>query len=589
MRINTNVSAMQAYGNLSKVQDQLSSSMEKLSSGFRINKAGDDAAGLGIANQLRGDIGAMQQASDNADQASSVLQIMDGATQNVQSILERMKELAAQSASDTVDDSARTKIDNEFQSLSDELDRIVNTTKFEGANLLDGSFGSKVTTSGAVNLASSSFDNSSSVSSVAVASSSTLQGVTSNITASVVKSGNTVASGATGVTGVTVGVLNQSTVDSLDASTPVLVSSTFQSTAVVNSGAQDVVDGVNVTGITADDTASGSGSLVAGATYHFVATTSGSDVSVQLQDSSNANVGTAVTVSPSASSFTVSGLTFSLSGSLDQAGTVSALNNKTFEVSQQYQVGLTGGGLANQNATIVDDGSSHTLNFGNYGVSLAIGTGKASALDGKTLAVTENDSLKLSGTTASGAVTQSIAINGGTQAMNFSTFGLTVNLGSSATAAGLKSDITGGLNTIVQGGTRQAQFLVSASQSYSNNDLINLDAISLSAASLGVDKTSIHLTSAASAQSALTAIDGAITQVGNALGSIGAAENRIGYASSNVKTSIENFTSAESTIRDVDMASEMTNFSKEQILSQAGTAMLAQANQLGASVLKLLQ
>src|SRR6185312_3968428 len=181
------------------------------------------------------------------------------------------------------------------------------------------------TTSGAVNLASSTFDNSSSVSSVAVASASPLEGVTSNITASVVKSGNTVASGATGVTGVTVGVLNQSTVDSLDASTPVLVSSTFQSTAVVNSGAQDVVDGVNVTGITADDTASGSGSLVAGATYHFVATTSGSDVSVQLQDSSNANVGTAVTVSPSASSFTVNGLTFSLSGSLDQAGTVSAL------------------------------------------------------------------------------------------------------------------------------------------------------------------------------------------------------------------------------------------------------------------------
>src|ERR1700753_4309402 len=119
MKINTNISAINAYNNLSNVQNQLSDSMAKLSSGFRINKAGDDAAGLGIANQLRGDIGAMQQASNNADQAGSVLQIMDGATQGIETILDRMKELAAQSASDTVDSTARTKINNEFQSLSD--------------------------------------------------------------------------------------------------------------------------------------------------------------------------------------------------------------------------------------------------------------------------------------------------------------------------------------------------------------------------------------------------------------------------------------------------------------------------------------
>ncbi len=155
MRINTNVSAINAYNNLSKVQDSLSDSMAKLSSGFRINKAGDDAAGLGIANQLRGDIGAMQQASNNADQAGSVLQIMDGATQGIETILDRMKELAAQSASDTVDSTARTKINNEFQSLSDELDRIVNTTKFQGQNLLDGTYGSKSTANGAVESGSS--------------------------------------------------------------------------------------------------------------------------------------------------------------------------------------------------------------------------------------------------------------------------------------------------------------------------------------------------------------------------------------------------------------------------------------------------
>src|SRR4051794_2167003 len=110
MRINTNVSALTAANNLSRVQDAASESMGKLSSGFRINKAADDAAGLGIANKLRADTRSMSQASRNAEQANSLLQVAEGSTGTIQKMLERMKELATQSGSDTVDSSGRGRI-----------------------------------------------------------------------------------------------------------------------------------------------------------------------------------------------------------------------------------------------------------------------------------------------------------------------------------------------------------------------------------------------------------------------------------------------------------------------------------------------
>ncbi len=572
MRINTNISAINAYGNLSKVQDQLSSSMEKLSSGFRINKAGDDAAGLGIANQLRGDIGAMQQAANNADQASSVLQIMDGATQNIQSILERMKELAAQSASDTVDDSARTKINNEFGSLSGELDRIVDTTKFEGANLLDGTFGSKSVSNGAVDAGSSIYQ--AHVGNVAVSDASKLAGLSADITASVQKTGNTL--GANFNSGVALTVTSQSTVDSLDASSAVSISSVTQNNASLSATTDSVLTAASVsTQATAKAETAG--------TYAITTAVNGVDNTKTDVTFTNGGTTFSATVADNATSVSAGGITLTVGG-----GSVLALNTKSVKLVQNYTLHAAGGGVsAGQDASIADDGSAQTASFGSYGLSFQVNTGAASGFSGKAIGVTENDQLKLT----SGATSQAINLdaNPASQNLGFSQLGLTVTLSGSATADNLKTDFAASHNTIQRTTDHQAEFLVSASQNYSGNDLINLDAINLSASQLGVDTTSISLTSASSAQSALTSIDSAITSVGTALGSIGAAENRIGYASSNVKTAIENFTAAESTIRDVDMASEMTNFSKEQILSQAGTAMLAQANQLGSSVLKLLQ
>src|SRR5262245_10311218 len=150
MRINTNVAAIAANKNLHGVNRMVDVSMRKLSSGFRITRAADDAAGLGIANVLRGDIRSLTQASRNAEQANSVLSIADGGIGSIQSMLERMKELATQAASDTVDANGRSRITAEYQQLRAEIDRQVATTKFQGNALINGSFGATVDTASTV-------------------------------------------------------------------------------------------------------------------------------------------------------------------------------------------------------------------------------------------------------------------------------------------------------------------------------------------------------------------------------------------------------------------------------------------------------
>ena len=141
MRINTNVAAMNTLRTLAGTDQAVTRSIGRLSSGFRINRAADDAAGLAIANQLRADLGAMRQATRNAEQANALVQVAEGGATGIQNILTRMKELASQASSDNVDDTGRGRIDIEFQELILEIDRIADSTEFSGTNLLDGTGG----------------------------------------------------------------------------------------------------------------------------------------------------------------------------------------------------------------------------------------------------------------------------------------------------------------------------------------------------------------------------------------------------------------------------------------------------------------
>ncbi len=600
MRINTNVSALTALGNLNKVQDNVASSMQKLSSGFRINKAGDDAAGLGISNQMGADIKAMTQASRNAEQAGSVLQIMDGATSNIQTILERMKELAAQSASDTVDAPARTKINSEFSSLSSELDRISATTKFQGASLLDGTFGSKTTNLGTVDAdstltAAPSTTHVASAVAVSDADKSKFAGIAGDITATVVKKDNTL------------GTLTNGDGDPIDV--PLVTSSDLS--AKINSLDASKAIGLTVVWDGYTGTTDAGTSTPGGATLGSVSVGSDglapvgkwsvSDVKDNADDNSKSDITffdgnisywTVTGVADNATSITLdtTSTVISLDGTFANHADVKSLIGANLDVARNYTISASGGGVdGGASQAIVEDGTTDSTNVdftGSYGFSFDVATGTAFAVDGASVGLKENDQLVLTaGTdTASADISNTAA---GAQNFDFTNkFGLTITSTPDVTGADLKTGIGDG-KTITHDTSKQAQFLVSSSQSYAQNDLISIDAINLTVAKLGL--SNVDLTTAAGAQTALSTIDSAINDVGTALGSIGAAENRVTYADTNVKTTIQNLTAAQSAIKDVDMAQEMTTFSKNQILSQASTAMLAQANQLGQSVLKLLQ
>jgi len=139
LRINTNISALNAWKNLTVTDNLMAKSLEKLSSGYRINRAADDAAGLAISEKMRGQISGLRQATRNAQDGISMIQTAEGALNETHSILQRMRELAVQASTSIIEDDDYAAIDAEIQSLKDEIDRIANTTEFNTKKLLDGS------------------------------------------------------------------------------------------------------------------------------------------------------------------------------------------------------------------------------------------------------------------------------------------------------------------------------------------------------------------------------------------------------------------------------------------------------------------
>jgi flagellin len=140
LRINTNIAALNAHRMLTKTDDAMSKSIERLSSGYRINKAKDDVAGLAIANKLRLEVRGLRMAQQNVAQGNAVLQMAEGGANQIESIIERLKELATSAASDNTDADGRTGLNSEATKLLEEIDRIANDTKYGTTNLLAGTF-----------------------------------------------------------------------------------------------------------------------------------------------------------------------------------------------------------------------------------------------------------------------------------------------------------------------------------------------------------------------------------------------------------------------------------------------------------------
>jgi len=393
MRINHNISALNAWRQINQTNYSMSKTLERLSSGLRINRAGDDAAGLAISEKMRGQIKGLNMAIKNAQDAISLIQTAEGALTEVHSILQRMRELAVQAASDTNTNVDREQIQKELDQLREEIDRIARTTEFNTKKLLDGKL--------------ESFRNKADV--------------------KVVTGGN----------------MDLKIDSSKDAG---VVEGTYIVEIGQFSGASDSALDVKITLITAG-----------GAT---------SIVTAQAE-------------------------TINLSG-------VGSFGNPSITIS------LT------------------TLHINDYGGALP-----------------------------SGEVVDSAVI---------------------------RAEKVYTSNT-------QLVFQIGANEGH--NMIAGID--DMSAGALGITTTSLNVTTQDTAERAIMVVDAAIHRVSTARAALGAIQNRLEHTIANLGVAAENLTAAESRIRDADMAKEMMEFTKQQILLQSSMAMLAQANVLPQNVLQLMR
>ncbi|MCK4622820.1 MAG: hypothetical protein KAT62_11475, partial [Desulfuromonadales bacterium] len=443
-------------------------SLERLSSGYRINKAADDAAGLAISQSFRADIASFKVASRNTSEASALLQVAEGGFDQIGNMLTRLKELATQSASANVGDTEREKINAEGNALVSEIDRIAQSTKYGSTALLDGTFGASKTST----------------------------------------------------------VYSTAGVSPLDM-------------GVENSMAQ-----------------------------------------VWSMDGTATNLG-----------FTMIGLTTGIDAS-----------TYTFSVTDSATLAL-GNGTVTESITTLDQELIQTMTFSNLGLTFSVTSVAANStnLDAGTIAFKQTGltSLNVTGantgswtitddttkmTLNNGTIQQTISnIASGTATdLNFDSLGITFSLGSTWN----KDDLDNVVFLVSSTGSGGSTFQVGAENDEQNRLSFSISSVRATATT-GLALTYDYLDSSTEAQSMLDLVDAAISSLSSRRGDVGSAMNRLTYAAANLATVIENVQAAESVIRDVDMASEMTDFTKNQILLQAGTAMLAQANMAPQQVLAL--
>jgi flagellin-like hook-associated protein FlgL len=420
LRVNNNIAALNAYRNLAVTDGQMSKSLEKLSSGFRINRAADDAAGLAISEGLRSQIGGLTVAVRNTQDGISVVQTAEGALTETHSILQRMRDLSVQgSNAGGLNSDALSNIQSEISQLKAELNRIAGATTFNGKKLLDGSY-QAVFQVGA-------------------------------------NAGETISVGIGSVG------------NGMDA-------------------AGLKVDGIDVTGVGA---------------YAFQTGTAPAAGKAVVSTAATAAAAAVMTIQEAAS-----GTDFSTG-----TGTVASYE------SLSGTIGFAG----------------KTLDLGSVDYS--------TATDGTTALAALNK-----------AAQSAFGLPAGTNPFAGSATGITFTVPAVAIA----------------GYTTASGFALSGSAG-------------------DIAKATPTFAAASGADAAIAVLDTAIKKVSTTRADLGAIQNRFDHTINNLNVAVENLTASESRIRDADMAQEMVQFTRNQILSQAGTAMLAQANQASQGVLQLLQ
>ena len=542
MVIQHNMQAMNANRMLGGIVSDQSKSTEKLSSGYRINRAADDAAGLSISEKMRGQIRGLNKASTNAQDGISLIQTAEGALNESHSILQRMRELSVQAANGTETDDDRGAIQAEIEELKDELTRIAETTEFNTMKLLDGSLdeGASGSVGPAFGVVASAagFDGallSSEVSSVEVST---------NASTDVKVGGESALWDATG------------TILTLNLSKGHVYSQAEIDSLIKNAKQEES----SSTGTPANITLTlNNGVLNASASATTGKTTAGARA--KLENKAIVNAGTdfigAASISITSNKFGKEMNGVKISFSFDR------------KVGEEYTQTVSEQMYSSNNVTTTT---------GEYRIHLAAGKEYTADDIEKLLKEAGLDmTVKLNGKDPDDKETLFKVVADATDASSLDvTLAGGAGLGSSKALFGQNGYGTGssGEGITLHIGANEGQ-------------VMNFAIGDMSAKAIGVNTIDISTTDGA--ESAITTVDEAIKLVSAQRSKLGAVQNRLEHTISNLDNTAENLQSAESSIRDVDMASEMVDYSKNNILQQAAQSMLAQANQSTQGVLSLLQ
>jgi flagellin len=481
--INTNVMSLNAQRNLSTSGNALATSLQRLSSGLRINSAKDDAAGLAISDRMTTQISGLNQAVRNANDGISLAQTTEGALQEVTNNLQRIRELSVQSVNATNSDSDRAALDQEVQQRIAEINRIATQTSFNGRKVLDGSFGNATFQVGA-NVGET----------IGVALSTNAQATAMGQVAAV-QSADISASFATGASAATAGKYVSGTITAGDYSS---VNKVF------------TVDGTTVT-LSADYTGSGVAQIA-------------TDIGTAL--------GATYAVSQAAGKITIAKVA---TGAASTAPVIAGADAAF----------ITGGGGAGTAGAAAVAGTPANLTLTSAD-TLKLGTGSAISLAGSYAngqALADAINTKVTGVYASFDTTSNK---------------LSLSATDTITAAGLLTTGTGNLG-------------IAATTNVSGS------------------LNSQNVKTASAANSAIQSVDAALTSVSTLRSTLGAIQNRFQSTINSLQAVTENLSASRSRIMDTDFAAETANLTRAQILQQAGTAMVAQANSVPQNVLSLLK
>ncbi|MCE1057391.1 flagellin [Pseudomonas alloputida] len=559
LTVNTNITSLGVQKNLNRASDALGTSMSRLSSGLKINSAKDDAAGLQIANRLTSQIKGLSVAVKNANDGISIAQTAEGAMQESTSILQRMRELALQSANGSNSDDDRSSLQQEFTALSGELTRIANTTTFGGRNILDGSFQNVSFQIGASANETISFGmkDISATGLKGTYSEAKVDGATSQLSAK------------------TIGAVMQGD-----------LGTTAKASAGGTFGTIAAGDSLNVNGTS-------------------VALAAGDDIDAVIGKINAQTATTGVTAAKNAAGDTLvfTGASEFTVGSLANAGLASGVSGKfATELSSDAQISINGTSVdlaagddvdaivGKINATAVSDLTGVTAKNVDGRLELTSKDGKAISLANGADTAKGPGALAKLGLTAGSTE----AKLGSDTSVTFNGVEVKLKAGSSM------DDIVSSINSASTGVTASKNsdgtlklfsdkdITVSDGSQGTGLQALGLTATSVQATSMETTVSNLTIGKAEDSQIAIQALDAAIAQVDSQRAQLGAVQNRFDSTVANLNSISENSTAARSRVQDADFAAETAELTKQQTLQQASTAILSQANQLPSSVLKLL-